>query len=446
MFYSPITEEQKIDILNQLGFDKIDDLFSDIPKGQISPEIRLPPPLSELELTKVAKNLASRNLDPNEHISFLGAGSYDHFIPSVIRHLSSRGEFMSAYTPYQPEISQGTLRVIYEFQTMVCELTGMDIANASLYDGATAIAEACIMAAAETGRKKILVPSGLHPHYLEVLQTYLFPKDIGLEVITSDVFYHFNESNFKREIREDVAAVVLPYPDFFGNVFNYSDIIRRAHNHGSAVIMQYDPIAMALFKTPGELGADIAVAEGQCLGIPKSFGGPGLGLLSAKEKYIRFLPGRIVGKTTDTEGKTGYVLTFQTREQHIRREKSLSNICTNQGLVALAATIYMAYMGANGIRRVAELCYKKATYLKQEISAIPGCGSLNTQLTFKEFLVSLPRSAKEVLARLKERNIVGGLDMSRHYKGASNILLVCATEQHSQREIDYLIKTLKDIL
>ncbi|MCP4049483.1 MAG: aminomethyl-transferring glycine dehydrogenase subunit GcvPA [bacterium] len=445
MLYSPLTEEQIQDILKETGYDNVTELFSDFPCNK-EIDFSLPPPLSELSLKRTLKSIAQKNKGQSDYISFLGGGSYDHFIPSVVRHITSRSEFYTAYTPYQPEISQGTLRAIFEFQSMICELTGMDIANASLYDGASALAEACVVAVSDTGRKRVLVPNNIPFSYIDVLHTCLLPRDIEVEIFKSEVFYHFDIKMFNQRLNEEVAAVILPCPDFFGNIINYSEVLAEAKKKGVATIFLYNPIVLSLLKSPGELGADIAVAEGQPLGISSSFGGPGLGLISAKQKYLRLMPGRIAGQTNDKKGNTGYVLTFQTREQHIKREKSLSNICSNQGLMALAATVYMSAMGSSGLRRVAEMCYKKTEYLKREIKKIKGYKILNHHPTFNEFLLLVPLASKEMLVRLKKKNILAGIDMSCFNKGINNIILVTVTEKKTQCELDYLVKSLREVI
>lgn len=445
MFYSPLTEEQRTNLLEEIGLSSIDQLFSDMSSiEKPSQFVESIPNLSELQMQKVASQLAKKNTGAGDLISFMGAGSYQHFIPSVVWHLAGRSEFYTAYTPYQPEMSQGTLRIIFEFQTMISELFGLPISNASLYDGATALAEACVMALNKSKRKKILVPHTISWRLIEVLKTYLEPKNIDVDVVESSVFYHLNLTRVSPKLSEELGALILPYPDFFGNVLNYESLIEKAKSLEIPVIFYVDPIAMSLFKSPGELGADIVVAEGQALGIPMSYGGPYLGLIAAKEDYIRLMPGRIVGETVDSQGKPGYVLTFQAREQHIRREKSLSNICSNQGLLAIAATIYLSYMGPKGLRKVAELCYKKTEYLKKEISEIPGFSVLNQGLTFKEILVSCPILASDLIKLCKKKNILPGVDMKTYTK-ASNVILIAVTEVRSQSEIDYFIETLKGI-
>ncbi|MBT5954039.1 aminomethyl-transferring glycine dehydrogenase subunit GcvPA [bacterium] len=444
MYYSPITESQKSDLLAFLGKEKASDLFEDIPKSNRPTSFDGLPSLSEIDIMKSSKSFASKNKNSDDYVSFLGGGIGDHYIPSIIKHIAGRSEFYSSYTPYQPEISQGNLRVIFEFQTMISELMGLDIANASLYDGASALAEACVVAINAKKKFKVLVPDRIPPNYKEVLKTYLEPKGVTIDYFNSELFYHFNVSDFKKKISEEYAAAVLPYPDFFGNVINFSEITEYAASKNVASIFLCNPTSLALLTSPGELGADIAVAEGINLGIANFYGGPGLGLIAAKKEYLRLLPGRIVGETVDKEGKTGYVLTFQTREQHIRREKSLSNICTNQGLMALCATLFLSYMGPNGLRKAAEQCYKKSEYLKNECSKLKGFEVLNRTPTYNEFLLSLPTDAEHILSRLKKKNILAGLSMAPYYKSAKNVILISVTEMKSQIELNLLIDALKE--
>jgi glycine dehydrogenase subunit 1 len=445
MYYSPITDDQKQYLLEDLGISDISELFKDLPGDPSGFDISIPGGQSELQIKTKASAMAGMNNSLNSFSSFLGGGSYHHFIPSVIKHLAQRGEIFTSYTPYQAEISQGSLRVIFEFQTMISELFGLPLTNASLYDGATALAEACVMAINDKRRFKILLPNRISPNAVQVMKTYLEPKGVTLDIFNSDVFYHFNEQEFKKKISNEYAAIVLPYPDFFGSISTYKESIEAAHKNDVNVIFSCDPMAMSLIKNPGELGADIAVGEGQCFGIPMAFGGPYLGLMAAKERFVRMMPGRIAGKTTDSEGNAGYVLTFQTREQHIKRGKALSNICSNQGLLAFCATVYLSYMGPNGLRRVAEMCYRKSTYLKNEISKIPGYKILNQGSTFKEFLISTPKSAQFTLAELKKHGILGGIDLSPYFSGAKNVILVAATEMNSQKQLDHYISTLKKL-
>jgi glycine dehydrogenase subunit 1 len=444
MYYSPITSEKKQALLKEIGKEKSQDLFPEIKGGQ-EVNLKLPHSISELELKQLGKILTEQNNALEENISFLGAGLYEHFIPAVIDSLMSRSEFYTAYTPYQPEISQGTLRVIYEFQTMICELMGLEVANASLYDGATALAEACLMAAVYTKRKKIIIPSQVSKGYIKVLQTYVQEHDLEIEIIEAELFYKINLNKMRKKITKEVAAMVLPYPDCFGCMHNYQEEIRVAKEHDVQVIFLADPIAVSLFKCPGELGADIAVGEGQVLGIPINFGGPLLGLMAAKKQYLRMMPGRIAGKTVDKKGKTGYLLTFQTREQHIKREKALSNICSNQALMALRATIYLAYMGPKGLRKVAQDTYKKTLYLKKELAKLNGFKVLNEKsVNFREILVTVPGAAQVLINKLKSKRIFAGVNLAKDYHGINNMLLMAVTEKRSMAEINMFLKALKE--
>jgi glycine dehydrogenase subunit 1 len=363
---------------------------------------------------------------------FLGAGAYRHFIPSVVDHVISRGEFATAYTPYQPEISQGTLQTVFEFQSLVCELTGMDVSNAGMYDGASALAEACLMAAGITGRSRLALLSTVHPHSRATVRTYAAGRKLAIdEMEPADV-----------TLSPEHACLVVQQPNFFGYLEAAATLAEKARAAGALCVVASDPISLGLFRSPGDYGADIVVAEGQPLGIPLSFGGPYLGVFAAREKYVRQMPGRIVGRTADGEGRTGYVLTLQTREQHIRRERATSNICSNEQLVALAATVYLCALGRQGLRRVAELCYHKSHYAAQAIAALPGYSLPLGGTFFKEFVVRCPRPPREVNAALLERGIIGGLDVSDRIE---NGMLLCVTEMNSRGEIDRLVAVLREV-
>jgi glycine dehydrogenase subunit 1 len=404
-----------------VGIRSIDELFAIVPKDiQKQSVIKNISAFSEPEILAQINDLNMKKYP----ISLLGAGSYRHFIPSVVKHLAGRSEFYTAYTPYQPEISQGTLTAIYEYQSMICALTGMDIANASMYDGASALAEAAILSTSFTGRKDILIATPLHPNYLQVIQTYTEPRGITVHEGTKPT--------------ATTAAIIIAVPTFEGAILDYRSLIENAHAAGALVIVCADPILLSVLETPGKLGADIVVGEGQSLGIPQSFGGPGLGFFAAKEKFIRYMPGRIVGQTVDKSGIPAFVLTMQTREQHIRREKATSNICSNQALCALMATIYMATMGPQGLKTVATLCKQHTDYAKKSFSAIPGF-SVSKENSFKEFVLTCPINVETINKELAAQGIQGGLDLG------NKKMLVCCTELTTPAMIDRCATALKQM-
>jgi len=360
--YIPNTTGEQAEMLAALGIDSIDELFTDIPAEFRNPSLDLPAPLSELDIQRELSGLAAKNRPLGSGPSFLGAGAYNHFIPSIIKSLITRGEFLTAYTPYQAEASQGTLQVIYEFQTLICNLYGMEVANAGMYDGATSLAEAALMACRVTKREKVALADTVSPAYSAVIRTYCQSQDIAVETV--------NPAG--PALDSETACLVLQYPNFFGYIEDLHTLVDAAHEQGALAVVSCDPTAMGMFQTPGHYGADIVTGDGQPLGIPTSYGGPYVGLFATKQEYIRQMPSRLSGRTLDKNGKTGYVLTLQTREQHIRRERATSNICTNEALYALASTIYLAAMGKHGIRQVAELCYHKAHYAASTIGELPG--------------------------------------------------------------------------
>jgi glycine dehydrogenase subunit 1 len=406
-----------------------------------NPDLNLPEPLSELEIQKELSGLAAKNRILSSGPSFLGAGSYHHFIPSIVKSLMTRGEFLTAYTPYQPEVSQGTLQVIYEFQTLIANLYEMEVANAGMYDGATSLAEGVLMACRVTRRDKAIVMSSVSPAYQQVIRTYCQAQ--GIEIITS------NASDLSPT--QETACVVAQYPNFIGGIEDLYHYSKLSHQNGALLVISSDPMAMGILKTPGEYGADIVTGEGQPLGIPTSYGGPYLGLFATKQEYIRQMPSRIVGRTVDTQGRAGYVLTLQTREQHIRRERATSNICTNEALYALASTIYLSAMGKQGFRKLSELCYHKAHYAANEISKLPGYAVHDPNPFFQEFVITCPVSVKEISERLLEHNILGGLDLAKSTytellpSNVRNGMLVCVTEMNSREDIDALISVLEGI-
>lgn len=432
--YIPNTPAEQDDLLAAIGLRNIDELFADIPDDYRNPALELPAPLSELEIQRELNELAARNRPLASGPSFLGAGSYHHFIPSIVKAIMTRGEFLTAYTPYQPEVSQGTLQVIFEFQTMISALYGMEVANAGMYDGATSVAEAVLMACRVTRRQQVIVADTVSPAYRQVIATYCQAQGITIDVTPAD--------QVTGAITEATAGIVAQYPNFYGSLEDLQALGEAAHADGALLVVSADPLAMGMLKPPGEFGADIVTGEGQPLGIPPSFGGPYLGLFSCKQQYIRQMPSRLVGRTTDTEGRTGYVLTLQTREQHIRRERATSNICTNEALYALASSIYLAAMGRNGLRQAAELCYHKAHYAADAIGKLAGYSLPQSSQFFQEFVVSCPQPPAEVNRRLMERNILGGLDVSDRY---DNGMLLCVTEMNTRAEIDALVSALSEI-
>jgi len=430
--YIPNTPDEQNKVLSALGLSSIDELFLDIPDSFRNPSLNLPGPLSELEIQQELGALASRNRPLAAGPSFLGAGSYHHFIPAIVKALVTRGEFLTAYTPYQAEASQGTLQVIFEFQTLVCNLFGMEVANAGMYDNATALAEGALMACRVTKRSKVALSSSLSPTFQQVIRTYCQAQAIETTTVPTE----------NPGIDGDTACLIVQYPNYFGYIEDLAKQSDAAHVEGALIVVSTDTTALGMFNPPGELGADIVTAEGQPLGIPASFGGPYVGLFATKEEYIRQMPSRLSGRTVDTHGKTGYVLTLQTREQHIRRERATSNICTNEALYALAATVYLAAMGKQGMRQVAELCYHKAHYAAAAIAALPGFDLPIDGPFFQEFVVKCPESPTEINRRLLERNILGGLDVT---KTIPDGMLLCVTEMNSRQDIDALVSALAEV-
>lgn len=445
MTYSALTAHDKEEMLQTVGVSSVDDLFSDIPSHlRERAQAGIGDALSEMEVRRKMSALAARNVGFEQAACFLGAGSYDHYIPAVVPALASRGEFATAYTPYQAETSQGTLQVIYEFQTLLCQLTQMEMANASLYDGATALAEALIMAMTVTKRKRILLPQTVTPSYRRVAQTYLQ----GLPVTLQDVPFEngaIHRQQLTELLTDDVAAIVVQQPNFFGCVEDVQALADAAHARGALLIVVFNPISLGVLPPPGSYDADIAVAEGQPLGIASQFGGPGVGLFCCRKQYARFAPGRLVGQTTDEQGRVGYTLTLQTREQHIRREKATSNICTNQALCALAASIYLAAMGPQGLKNCATQCHHKAHYAARVLGEVSGCEMAFATPFFHEFALKLPRPVHEVNRHLLEHGIIGGYDLGRDYPELQNTMLVCCTERRTREEIDAFADALKNI-
>lgn len=443
MRYIPNSAEERAKMLAEMGVQSIEDFFTSIPAHlRLDKPLNLPPAYAESELIKFFKNLAARNTDPNSTISFLGAGVYNHFRPVIIDTLISRSEFYTTYTPYQPEIAQGTLQAIFEFQSMICLLTGMEVANASMYDGSTALAEAVLMANRINRRKKIIISQAVHPEYRQVLETYLKSTGIALETA------HFATSGQTDldsiDTNSETAAIILQSPNFFGCVEDLELAAEKAHKAGALLIsVTTEPTSWGLLRSPGDSGADIVVAEGQAFGIAPSYGGPYLGIFASRTQYQRQMPGRLIGQAQDSEGNRGFVITLATREQHIRREKASSNICTNQGLFMLMATIYLSTMGRRGIQEVALQNIQKANYAAEAISSLEGFSLLFSAPKFNEFVVKTPRPAEEIVKDLASRKIIAGLPLSKYYPDMTHALLICVTEQNTKAEIDALVAALQ---
>ncbi|MBD3240722.1 MAG: aminomethyl-transferring glycine dehydrogenase subunit GcvPA [Chitinivibrionales bacterium] len=442
MSYIANTEQQTREMLERCGANSIDDLFADIPQSLTPQSWRLPSPRSELEVHRYLEQLAERNY---WHLTvFLGGGFYDHFIPAAVDAIAARGEFYTAYTPYQPELSQGTLQAIYEYQTDICRLTGMDVSNASLYDGGTALYEAAQMCIAAKNRRKIIIDGGVNPIYRKMIFSYA--ANLSIELVEMPVSHgRSDRERLFDAIDENTAGVLLQNPNFFGVVDDHSDIVERCHERGALAVQSIYPVAAALLKTPREMGIDIVTGEGQPLGIPLSFGGPYLGFMATLRSLVRKMPGRLVGRTVDTEGREGFVLTLQAREQHIRRGKATSNICTNQALCALRAHAYMSLIGKEGLKRVAQLSFDKAHYAKERIRAIPNVEIMEASPTFNEFTVRLPIDAGECVGRMIDRGFAAGFPLGRYYPGMENYLLVAVTEKRTKYDIGRFAEALEDV-
>ena len=439
MRYVPITSDDKRAMLADIGVPDTDALFADIPPAvRLNRPLDLPAARSEMEIMTRMTQLAGKNVNLADFACFLGCGAYDHYIPSVVDHMIRRGEFYTAYTPYQPEISQGTLQVIYEYQSLVCELTGMDLANASLYDGASALAEAAIIALRQTDRKTLLVARSVHPQWRRVLRTYTQGLDCNVvEVPLKNGAVDLDA--LRALMSDDVAGVLVQHPNFFGCLEPVHEVGELAHSKGSMFTVAADPISLGALEAPGRYGADIVVCEGQSLGQPVAFGGPYLGILACKEQFSRRIPGRIVGATLDSRGQRAYVLTLQAREQHIRREKATSNVCTNEALNALMATVYLTWLGKQGLTEVANLCLQKAHYAQQQISKLSGWQPAFPTPFFKEFTVKSPVSVAKANAALLQTRIFGGYAATADYPELGEAMILCVTEKRTRQEIDDLI-------
>lgn len=443
--YIANTPQDEKDMLEKIGFDSIEDLFEDIPKElRLNRDLNLKPAMTEAEIKVHMEKLGEKNRG-KELVSFLGGGVYDRHIPSVINHVISRSEFYTAYTPYQPEISQGTLQVIFEYQTLITNLTGMDVSNASLYDGASAVAEAAFMAVDKTGNKEIIVPDNIHPNTLRVLKTYLRFKDLELVVVPTTEGT-FSKAALEEKISKNTAGVIVQNPNFYGLLEDeIEEIVELTHKNKALLIMSVDPISLGVLKSPGEYGADIAVGDGQSLGNGLNFGGPYFGFLAATKKLIRKMPGRIAGQTVDKDGKRGFVLTLQTREQHIRREKATSNICTNQALNALAASVYMVALGKKGIKEVATQSAQKAHYLYNQILEKTDFKPLFEKPFFMEFGITGDIPAKEIKEALLKEGILGGIELRICGEQFEKALLIAVTEKRTKAEMDQFVQVLEGL-
>lgn len=438
--YCPHTPEEIQEMLAAIGVSSVEELFAPIPAELRCSTFNLPVGMSEFETYARLQSVAADN---NQNLSlFIGGGFYDHIIPAAVDHLSGRAEFYTAYTPYQPECSQGTLQALFEYQTAICRLTGLDVSNASLYDGATGLAEAALMAMRATNRTKVVVDGCVSPIARQVLATYLSNQDAELvELPPLDGL--LNREELAKQLDANTAAVLVQYPNVFGGVEDFSGLADQAHAAGALLVTAVYPVALGILKSPGELGADIAVGDGQSLGNPLSFGGPSFGFIAARKAHIRNMPGRIVGETVDKNGKRGFVLTLQAREQHIKRHKATSNICSNQSLCALRGLIFLAAIGKQGLADLARLNRDKAEYAKACLAKLPGVVVLQTAPTFNEFTISLPKPAEAVVAALLDKGIAAGMPLGRFYTGSENMLVVTVTEKRSKKEIDQLVKALE---
>ncbi len=443
MTYIPHTPQDRDQMLKAIGVSSIAELFADI-KPQLRPKsFNIPEGKSESEVMQHMKMLAGKNA--SHLVNFVGAGFYDHYIPAAVDALAGRSEFYTAYTPYQPECSQGILQAIYEYQTAICRLTGLDVANASLYDGGTALYEAVMMSLRITGRTKVIMDSGVNLIYRTMLYTYT--SNLHVDFVETPVVHgQSSREEICKHIDDTTAAVIVQNPNFFGAVDDYSDIVKCAHGKGALVIASVYPVSLGMLKTPGEMGVDIATGEGQSLGLPLSFGGPYLGFMAVRKEYVRQMPGRIVGATVDKDGKRGFVLTLQTREQHIRREKANSNICSNEALCALRALIYVSLVGKEGLKDLARLNFNKAEFAKRTLEKIPGVTVKRSSPTFNEFTVMLPVNADEVVHRMIDKGFACGFPLGRFYKGMDNYMLIAVTEKRTKEEIVKLAHSLEAVL
>jgi glycine dehydrogenase subunit 1 len=447
MAFVPLTADERQLMLEQIGVGSVAELFEDIPAAVRFPHLDVPPPLTEIQTVAKLSAMAAKNQHVGELACFVGAGYYNHYSPSIVAHLMGRSEFYTSYTPYQPEVSQGTLQYSFEFQSLVCDLFEMDVANSSVYDGASGAAEAVLMALRITKRDRVVLDGSVHPEYRSVVAAYLDGR--GIDLVNSEV--GLSDGKITRQpvldqIDGHTACVVIQQPDFFGTIRDLAAIVAKAREVGALVIYVVgDPVSLGLLKTPGGWDADIAIGEGQGLGIPLQYGGPGVGIMACKTTHLRQLPGRIVGQTTDHDGRRGFVLTLQAREQHIRRDKATSNICTSQTLLALAATIYLATMGPAGVKQAAGLSHKAARSVADRVKTLDGYQVVNDGAFFNEITVTCPTDGETMRHELAKRGIIGGYALGRDYPGMENGLVLCATERNTPEEIDRLVTGLREI-
>lgn len=439
MSYIVNTPDQQRDMLERIGVRSVEELFNAIPEAlRLARPLDVPPALSEMALTRQVQALADRNVSAREAICFLGGGSYDHFVPAVVDTVAGRSEFYTAYTPYQAEASQGSLQAFFEFQTLICQLTGLDVANASLYDGGSAVAEAILMAITVTNRHgPAIVAQSVHPEYRETVATYLTNLEAQPRIVPAPDGF-LDPDDVKKAITKDTPCVVVQHPNFFGCLEEVEALAEIAHEHGAMFVVSFDPISLGLLKRPGQYGADIAIAEGQSLGTPMAYGGPYLGLLACREEFVRKMPGRLVGQTVDRRGQRCWVLTLQTREQHIRREKATSNICTNQGLLALRAAVYLAALGPQGLKETAELCVRKSHYAAEQLEQIDGIRRRFNRPFFKEFTLQTSGDVPATLHELLGAGFHAGLHLGRWYPELNHCVSLAVTEQRTRQEIDAL--------
>ncbi|MBP8302688.1 MAG: aminomethyl-transferring glycine dehydrogenase subunit GcvPA [Phycisphaerae bacterium] len=443
MPFIPNTDAQRSRMLSHIGLS-MEDLFADVPPDLLCPDLDLAAGLSEQEVRQHVASLAAD--ESTLPVCFLGGGFYDHFIPAAVYAVLGRSEFYTAYTPYQPEASQGTLQAVYEYQSLICRLTEMEVSNASLYDGGTALVEALMMAVKVTGRSKVLIDDSVNPIYRAMIRSHTRNLDIGLEQ-TRCTDGLVDRAQIRDRLDDRTAAVLVQNPNFFGCLDDFSDLAEQAHAKGALLILSCYPIALGIAKTPGSMGADIATGEGQSLGLPMSFGGPYLGFMAARKDLVRKMPGRIVGQTTDRQGRRAFVLTLQAREQHIRRDKATSNICSNEALCALAAHAYLTLLGKQGLQETARACADKAGYAFTRLCAVPGVQPrFKAPCFFNEFVLDLPRDAADVLCRLFALGMAAGFPLGRDYPGMERSVLVCVTEKRTRQEIDRLAEALETVL